>query len=170
MSWVHTGRSRSRSGRRLLTSARDVREAVIDVAGSAKRQLSIFSHDLEPGIYNHEEFIAVVTRLVLASRFSRVRVLVADPIRAVKDGHEFVTLGRRLSSYIEFRNVLPEYREHHEAFCIADDHAIVFRAQASSWNGIVALRDPLAARKYLTVFNAIWHASDVEREFRRLHV
>jgi hypothetical protein len=66
--------------------------------------------------------------------------------------------------------VLPEYRDHHEAFCIADDHAIVFRAQASSWNGIAALRDPLAARKYLAVFNAIWHASDVEREFRRLHV
>ena len=169
MSATHTGRSRS--GRRLLTSARDVREAVIDVAGSAKRQLSIFSHDLEPGIYNHEEFIAIVTRLVLASRFARVRVLIADPMRAVKDGHEFVTLGRRLSSYIEFRNVLPEYRQQHqEAFCIADDHSIVFRAQASGWNGIAALQDPLAARKYLDIFNGIWDASDVEREFRRLHV
>lgn len=159
-----------RGSRRLLTSVREVRQAVIDVADAAKRQLSIFSHDLEPAIYGHEDFIAVVTRLVLASRFARVRVLIADPVRAVKDGHEFVTLGRRLSSFIEFRHVLPEYREHVEAFCIADDQGIVYRSLASSWSGIAAVRDPHAARKYLDVFNSIWHASDVEREFRRLHV
>lgn len=169
MSQSRGGKS-GRDGRRILTTAREVREAVIDVADSASRQLSIFSHDLEPGIYDHEDFVAVVTRLVLASRFARVRVLVADPTRAVKDGHEFVTLGRRLSSFIEFRNVRPEYRNHAEAFCIADDHSIVYRSLAASWKGIAASRDPHAAGKYLDIFNDIWHACEIEREFRRLHV
>lgn len=166
---IRGGRT-NRSGRRILTSAREVREAVVEIAGMAKRQLSIFSHDLEPGIYDHGDFLAIVTRLVLASRFARVRVLVADPTRAVKDGHEFVTLGRRLSSFIEFRNVRPERRDHAEAFCIADDHSIVYRSLASSWSGIVAVRDPHATRKYLDTFRDIWHDSEVEREFRRLHV
>ncbi|MBA3562748.1 MAG: hypothetical protein H0W33_01800 [Gammaproteobacteria bacterium] len=161
---------KSNGRRRILTGAHDVREAVVEIAGAARRQLAIFSHDLEPGIYDHEDFIEAATRLVLATRFARVRVLVADPSRAVKDGHQFVALGRRLSSYIEFRNVRPQYRDHPEAFCVADDRGVVYRALASSWNGIAADNEPHAAGKYLDIFNQIWHACEVEREFRRLHV
>lgn len=165
-----SGPSGTAGRRRILTGAHDVRNAVVEIAGGARRQLAIFSHDLEPGIYDHEDFIEAATRLVLATRFARIRVLVADPGRAVKDGHQFVSLGRRLSSYIEFRNVRPEYRDHPEAFCVADDRGIVYRAIASTWNGIAACNDPHVAGKYLDIFNEIWHACEVEREFRRLHV
>ncbi|MGH8495238.1 MAG: hypothetical protein ACREVN_03825 [Gammaproteobacteria bacterium] len=158
------------SRRRILTGAHDVRGAVVEIARGARRQLAVFSHDLEPGIYDHDDFIEAATRLVLATRFARIRVLVADPGRAVKDGHQFVALGRRLSSYIEFRNVRPEFRNHPEAYCVADDRGIVYRAIATSWNGIAASNDPHVAGKYLDMFNEIWHACEIEQEFRRLHV
>ncbi|CAN5304829.1 hypothetical protein BH24PSE2_BH24PSE2_10380 [soil metagenome] len=160
----------TRSHRRLLTGAHDVREAIVEIAANARRHLAIFSHDLEPGIYDHSDFIDAATRLVLATRFARIRVLVADPSRAVKDGHQFVVLGRRLSSHIEFRNVRPEYRDHPEAFCVADNCGVVYRAQATSWNGLAADNEPRAAGKYLDVFNGIWQACEVEPEFRRLYV
>lgn len=165
-----SGLRKERGRRRILTGAHEVREAVVEIAGAARRQLAIFSHDLEPGIYDHEDFVEAATRLVLASRFARIRVLIADPGRAVKDGHQFVALGRRLSSYIEFRNVRPEYRDHPEAFCVADDRGVVYRSLASRWNGIAADNEPHAARKYLDIFNGIWQACEVEQEFRRLHV
>ena len=98
-------------GRRWVISTREeMRQAVIEVAREAKRKVSIFTHDLEPGIYDDPDFLEVIKRLVLSQTYSRIRVLIADPTRAVKNGNNFVHLGRRLNTYIEFRHVREERR------------------------------------------------------------
>ena len=53
-------------GKRWVISTRDeMRQAVIEVAREAKRKVSIFTHDLEPGIYDDPDFLEVIKRLVL---------------------------------------------------------------------------------------------------------
>ena len=76
-------------GRRWVISTREeMREAVIDVAREATRKVSIFTHDLEPGIYDDPDFLEVIKRLVLSQTYARIRVLIADPTRAIKaDAH-----------------------------------------------------------------------------------
>ena len=67
-------------GRRWVISTREeMRLAVIDVAREATRKVSIFTHDLEPGIYDDPEFLEVIKRLVLSQTYARIRVLIADP-------------------------------------------------------------------------------------------
>ena len=61
-----------------------------------------------------------------AKRFARVRVLISDPPRTARNGNRLVGLGRRLDTYIEFRNVHEDYREHREAFLLADDIALLW--------------------------------------------
>ena len=56
--------------------------------------------------------------MVLKRRYSRIRVLIADPVRAIKNGNQFVYLGRRLNTYIEFRNVREDLRTPPESYCI----------------------------------------------------
>ena len=158
-------------GRRWVISTREeMRQAVVDVAREATRKVSIFTHDLEPGSYDDPEFLEVIKRLVLSQTYARIRVLIADPARAIKNGNNFVHLGRRLNTYIEFRHVREDLRTHSESFCIADETALVYRLQANRWEGIADTYEPAVARLYGKMFDEIWLASEVEMEFRQLGI
>ena len=158
-------------GRRWVISTKDeMRQAVIDVAGESSRKLSIFTHDLDPGIYDDPDFLEVVKHLVLSQTYARIRVLIADPSRAIKNGNAFVNLGRRLNTYIEFRHVREDLRTHAESFCIADETALVYRLQHERWEGIADTYEPAVAKLYGTMFDEIWQASEVEIEFRQLGI
>ncbi len=158
------------SKRWVISTREEMREAVVAVAREATRRVSIFTHDLEPGIYDDPEFLEVIKRMVLSQRYARVRVLIADPMRAIKNGNNFVHLGRRLNTYIEFRHVREDLRTHAESFCIADDKALVYRLQADRWEGIADTFEPSVAKLYGKMFDEIWLASEVEVEFRQLGI
>ena len=158
-------------GRRWVISTKDeMRLAAIETVREGTRKVSIFTHDLEPGIYDDPDFLEVVKRLVLSQTYARVRVLIADPSRAIKSGNNFVHLGRRLNTYIEFRHVREDFRTHAESFCIADEVSLVYRLQASRWEGIADTYEPAVAKLYSKMFDEIWLASEVEMEFRQLGV
>jgi hypothetical protein len=107
---------------------------------------------------------------VLAKSYAKVRVLLADPSRVVYEGSKFVHLARRITSHIEIRRVKSQNRDNQSAFLIADDRALVYRLQASRWEGIVEMNDPVVARRYLNYFDEIWIASEPEAETRQQHL
>jgi hypothetical protein len=162
--------AREKGRRWVISSQEEARRAVIDVAGVATRRISIYTHDLDPGIYDDPDFLEIVKHLVLSQTYARIRVLIADPTRAIKNGNAFVHLGRRLNTYIEFRHVRKDLRTHAESFCIADETALVYRLQASRWEGIADTYEPAVARLYAKMFDEIWLASEVEIEFRQLGI
>ena len=154
----------------VISTREETREAVIAIAKEAKRKVSIFTHDLEPGIYDDPDFLEIIKRLVLSQTYSRIRVLIADPTRAIKNGNNFVHLGRRLNTYIEFRHVREDLRTHGEAFCIADETALLYRLRATRWEGICDTYEPKVAKLYGSMFDEIWFASEVAAEFRQLGI
>ena len=162
--------TRKKGRRWVISTQEEMRQAVIEVAAAATRRISIFTQDLEPGIYDDPEFLEIVKKLVLSQGYGRIRVLIANPARAVKNGHALVHLGRRLNTYIEFRHVREDLRTHAESFCIADETALVYRLQADRWEGIADTWEPAVARIYAKLFDEIWYASEVEAEFRQLGI
>jgi hypothetical protein len=154
--------------RSVLTTLDEVRTASVTVAATARRNLSIYTPDLEPQIYDTHAFLEVVKRLVLARSYARVRVLIGEPTRTIREGNRFLAMGRRLTSYIDLRNVHIDYRNYASAFLIADDRALVYRLQSSRWDGIVELNDTAVARKYLSYFDEVWQASEPEPEVRMM--
>lgn len=159
------------SGERwVLGSASEMREAATTICALAERKVSIMTRDLEPGIYDHPDFLEAVKKLILSRRFARVRVLISDPSRAIKNGNRLVTMGRRLNSFIEFRNVNDDYKEVPEAYIIADNKAIAYRLDATRWDGIADSYSPPNASSYLRTFDEIWSASEYENEFRNMHL
>jgi hypothetical protein len=162
--------TRTQGRRWILSSFEECREAATQVARVAQRRISIFTQDMDPGIYDHDDFLNVAKRLVLSKSYARIEVLIADPSRVVRGGNRLVALGRRLNTYIEFRNVHEDFRDHRETFMIADNTALLYRADASRWEGIADTYEPAVARRYLGLFNEVWEASVVEQELRELHV
>ena len=162
--------TKQKGERWVLSSFEDTSKAVTRIAKEAKRRIAIYTPDLEMGIYDESAFLEVAKRLVLSKRFARIRVLISDPSRAVRNGNRFVGLGRRLNTYIEFRNVHEDYRDHREAYLVADDTALLYRVDSSRWEGIADTYEPAVARRYLNEFEEIWNSSVVEQELREIRV
>lgn len=154
--------SKTQNKQWVISTREELRDAVVRTAREARRKLSIFTPDLEPGIYDDPAFLDVIQQLVLSRSYSRIRVLIADPGHAIEHGNRFVRLGRRLNTQIEFRHVREDWRMHAESFCIADRRALVYRLQAAQWEGIADLDAPPVARLYSRMFDQIWTASAVD--------
>jgi len=75
-------------------------------------------------------------------------------------------MARRLTSFIELRNVPPEYRNNPAAFIIADSSAIVYRQQCTRWEGIVETNDQQVVKRYLAYFDEVWAVSIIQPELR----
>lgn len=149
-----------------LSSLAEFRAHVTAVTAEAKRTLAIYTQDLEPELYDHDPFLEAIKRLVLARSHARVRVLIADPMRAIRDGNRFVAMARRLTSCIDLRNVPKELRGNPAAFLIADNNATVYRPDASQWTGVATLNDMATAARHLTHFDAVWRAADSDLQYR----
>lgn len=155
---------------RVIATLEDMRAAVDAVAGSAQRLMSIYTPDLEPDLYDQNGFLEIVKRFVLARRFAKVRVLLSDPGRLLRDNNRFIAMGRRLTSCIDIRPAIGTSKQRACAYLIADDRAIVYRVHSDRWDGVADLNNPPIARQYLDEFDEIWHASatdDLSRQARR---
>lgn len=161
---------RSESRRWIPSTKDEVRNAAVAIANGAKRSLAILTPDLEPGIYDHDDFLDVVKRLVLSKRYAKIRVIVTDPARAIRNGNRFVGVARRLNTYIDLRNAHQDYLGHREALLIADDNALLYRVDAARWEGIADSDDPVVTRRYLDFFDNIWNVSEQGPEFRQVRV
>jgi hypothetical protein len=151
----------------VLTTLAEVRAAVNEIATSARRLISIYTPDLEPELYDQTSFLEVVKQFVLTRSFSKVRVLLAEPTRVMRDSNRFVSMGRRLSSCIDIRYVAAQAAvQRASAYLIADDRAIMYRMRADTWDGIADVNNPPVAKLYLQEFDTIWNASAVDHGLR----
>jgi hypothetical protein len=144
---------------RVISSLEEMRAAVEAVASGAQRLMSIYTPDLEPDLYDQNGFLEIVKRFVLARRFAKVRVLLSDSGRLIRDNNRFIAMGRRLTSCIDIRPAVTPARERACGYLIGDDRAIVYRVHSDRWDGVADLNNPPVARQYLDEFDEIWHAS-----------
>jgi hypothetical protein len=150
----------------VLTTLPEVRAAVNEIATGARRLISIYTPDLEPELYDQTSFLEIIKHFVLTRSFSKVRVLLAEPNRVVRDSNRFVSMGRRLSSCIDIRYVADRAPQRASAYLIADDRAIMYRMRADRWDGVADINNPPVAKLYLQEFDAIWNASAVDQGLR----
>ena len=99
------GPQRATEALTVFTSLDEARSAIETAASSAQRMISIYTPDLEPDLYDQSAFLEIIKRFVLSRSFTKVRVLLADPARVVRDSNRFAAMGRRLSSYIDIRHI-----------------------------------------------------------------
>lgn len=149
-----------------LANLDEYRLAVAELATHARRSLSIYTPDLEPQILDHDLFLEPVKRLVLARSHARLRVLISDPGRVSREGNRFMMMARRLTSYIDLRNVSPEYRNNPCSFIVADNKAIVYRQNSSKWEGVADNDDITVVKRYLAYFDEVWAGSLIQPEMR----
>lgn len=160
--------SKEKENFRRLSSLRDNREAVVTVATLAKRGLALFTPNLEPLLYDQEEFLSAVRTLATRSRFSRIRVVCLDSGPSVRAQHRFIGLAQRFNSYIEVRRASRDHASLPDTFLVADEIALLYRPLSSRYEGYTDLHAPMEARQRLRGFEDIWQQAEPDPEFRRL--
>lgn len=150
--------TKTQGAREVLTGTAELRAAIVDIVAHAQRSLAVLTPNLEPEIYEHVEFLDVLKRFVLARTYARVRVLITQPERTIRQSNQFAQMGQRLSSYIQFRNLASDRRPVNEAWCIADTDAIVYRADYTTGDGVADTHAPEIAKRYLAMFEDLWQA------------
>ena len=154
----------------ILKSLAENRQAAVAVAAVAKRELVLFSRDLEPLLYDQQDFITVVQALATRSRMSRIRIVSVDPGPAIRAGHRLVHLVQRFSSYMEARRASRDHQELTETFLVADDVALLYRPLVTRYEGYSDVHAPMEARQKLQLFDDIWEQAEPDPEFRRLGI
>ncbi|MET0282199.1 MAG: hypothetical protein ABW278_13905 [Steroidobacteraceae bacterium] len=145
-------------GLQVLTTLEDVRNACRRALSSAQRLLSIYTLDLEPAIYEQPAFLDLIKRFLLAHSFAKIRVLTQRPV-AYGSSHKLAAMRRRLSGHIDIRTVHAQFAARTSGLLIADDRAIVYRSQATSFEGVAGFEHQPIARLYLNEFDEMWVAS-----------
>jgi hypothetical protein len=133
-------------------------------------KLDIFSRDLDAGPYDQARFLKALGALCLGNREARVRILVRDPMTAVKRGHRLIELSRRLSSSIEIRQPHPDYQHYNEAFLVADNCGLIHRTLSDRYEGSANFYDPVEAERKTKFFTEIWERSEAHPDLRRLYI
>ena len=159
-----------RPGYRLLSTGSENLDASRELARSATRTIAIFTRDLDPVIFNDLEFLDACKEMVLGTRFAKLRILLIDNARSVKEGSRMLELCRRLSSFMEIRKPHEDFHDLTEAFTIIDEQGILYRKLADRWEGFADLNDQALAREKLRLFDRIWEKSQVDTETRRLGI
>ncbi|NNF17127.1 MAG: hypothetical protein HKN70_10290 [Gammaproteobacteria bacterium] len=170
MPFSDTEKESTDTTRRVMALTSDVRSATIDVVKAAQRSLSIFSHQLDPAVYDRIEFLDAVKHLILTHKFTRVRILLKSPVKEVKHGHRLVEMACRFRTFFEIRQLSDEFSHHQDAFLIADETGVVYQINADRWEGIADSNAPRIAKKYLDLFELAWAKSHPEPEFSGIYV
>lgn len=158
------------STRQVFDTSEDARLATFDVARTARRSIHLFTHDLEPNLYDRIEFLDLVKNLILTQKFARVRILIKSPMRCVQEGHRLVELARQFSTFVEIRVAHRDDHGRRDTFLIADQKAVVCRARAERYEGIADTRSPAVAVHYLEFFDTAWARAEGSSELKRLFI
>ena len=88
----------------------------------------------------------------------------------IKGGHRLLEVIRRLTSSIEVRRPIAEYRERTDEFLLVDQSGYVYREQAVIPKAVASYRDPLKACRLQEDFLEMWEHSEPDPEIRRLYL
>jgi hypothetical protein len=156
---------RETAGSLSLRDQAAIRSACSLMAAQAKRELRIFSRDLDAALYDHEDFLQSVRRLALHNAHSPIEILLIDTKPAVHKGHRLIGLSRQTPSRIQIRCMPAEFHDHREAYLIVDEEGYVLRPLAQVFTGQADFFSPRRVRLLRNEFEHIWERSTQSIEF-----
>jgi hypothetical protein len=146
------------------------RAAAITLASQACRSIHIFSHDLDPMVYDNSEFVDAIKTLAIGHSQAQVQIIIQDSRKIIEQGHRIVELARRISSSIHIRKTPAEMKSYAQAFLIADKTGLLYRTIGERYEGYVNFDDRFECKNQLDFFATTWEHSAPDPELRRLHI
>lgn len=154
-----------------VESLEEARDVTLAVLRQARHRLWIYSRDLDPLLLGTPEALDAIRQFGIGRRNAELRILLHDPMSALRSGHGLVPLVQRLSSRMAFRVPETEHDlQYPAAFVVDDTGGYLFRPIGSRFEGTADLHGPGRARQLREYFDQVWERSLPSRELRPVHL
>jgi hypothetical protein len=154
----------------ILESAEQNLCVALDLVSQAQREVYVLTHDLDPPIFGHKDFVEALSAFARRSRYSQARFLIRSSDKAVKYQHRMIPLAQRLSSSIFMRTPCDEHQDFIEAFMIVDGVGYIRRKEALRFDAETCFRDRRMVRSMRETFIEMWEQSVPDPQLRRLQL
>jgi len=158
----------SEPARHVLTTAEELRKFSQQLAQNARRQLTIFTPDLEFELYHQEEFVHSTLQLLKRSRHTQVRILIQDTRPAREAGHGLLRLLRHTDGQFQIRKLTVETQMQQLAYLVSDDLHLLRRQNSGVFEGLCYTHDRARAKDQLEEFELLWSAAVSDPDLRTL--
>jgi len=139
-----------------LENINDTRKAILRLTGSALRSIKIFTPNLEPELYDTDNFRKALLDFSRGNRQAKIQILATD---AVYQGHQLIRLAQQSPSILQIRNTPEDYQTLNFSFLLIDQSNFVFKRTDS---GSTSLLSSCTHRtnRLLEFFTAAWEQSE----------
>lgn len=143
--------------------------ATLALVQAARRELWIYTRDLEPALYAQPAVVEALKQYAIAGRGGTVHVLLQEPATVQGGGHPLLALAQRMSSVFQFRTPAdPVDQQYPSAFLANDRDGYLFRLLGSRFEGDWSPAQPARARQLAEQFGRVWERSRPCTELRVL--
>ena len=143
--------------------------ATLGVIEGARRQLLVYTRDLDPGVLDSADAMAALRRFAVGG--GETRVLLHDPEAPRRALAPLITLSQRLPSAFAFRAIEePVDRDYPSAYVANDGGGWYFRTLGHRFEGDTRLDDEARARQLRAHFLPVWERARPCTEFRALGI
>lgn len=144
-------------------------EAVRQLVVLARRELVIYTRDLEPALFTHPLIVDALKEFAISGRGGVARFIVQDPSVAQRRPHPLLALSQRLPSCFVFRApVDAEELQYPSVFVANDNDGYLFRLLGSRYEGDWSPALPGRSRQLVEHFNRTWERARACTELRAL--
>jgi len=143
--------------------------AVLGVIDGARRQLLVYSRDLDPGLLDTPEAMAALRRFAVGG--GQAQVLLHDPEAPRRALAPLIGLSQRLPSAFAFRAIEePVDRDYPSAYVVNDRSGWYFRTLGHRFEGDTRLDDEARGRQLRAHFSPVWERARPCTQFRALGI
>jgi hypothetical protein len=155
----------------LLTGVADFAARATQMVSAARTEVLLLSLELDRRVYGSAIFTESLRRFVLQHSHTKVRVLVNATQLAIANSPRLVEFGRSLTSFVEFRELLPQRQQAvREEMLIVDGRFLLHRESPTDLEARYYGGSPDVAREKLRQFTLLWDESVPAQELRKLGI
>jgi predicted GNAT family N-acyltransferase len=152
-----------------FTTLTDALSATQQVISKARKQICIYTPDLEPSVYGQAEILESLKQFAITSGGGNILIIVQDTLAVRTQPHPLIELAQRLPSTFSLRTPEePADLQYPSAYLINDRDGYLFRQQSSQYRGVWSPNMPARNRQLAEEFDAVWERCRPCTEFRAL--
>jgi len=138
---------------------------------AARRELCIYSRDLDPALFESDAALEALKRLGVSGRGVSIRIIVQEPRIVIARGHRLIPLSQRLPSVFTLRTPMEDNDlQYPSAFLLNDTSGYYFRVLGTRFEGEAVNYSPGRHAQLQQYFNQVWERSEPSEELRQLNL
>lgn len=151
----------------LLDTREDLQEHLLNMLKKGRKDIAIFSHKLDPVLFNNDSISAAISGVARSSHASKVRIAIEQPQVLVESSHQILSLAQRLVSKISIQKVTIEPQDSYQ-FVIVDRDKLWLQHSEEHFTGFANYDARPEVKRFLAIFNELWKYSEEDSRLRVL--